>query len=297
MQTTPLRSEATLLYSFTESLELRKLQNAQTIAGGFNTILRKVLWELPPQDHPRATVSASDVEFYKQQGYLVCPGLIPVEMIEEAKQKIQTGVDLGVDRSTLFSREFQNWTKEYKEAPEIMRLFSETPVHKNCEALVGCAILAPKQSQIALRQPRPDGKKDFTLPEIDWHVDAYGQWTAGWFASIVMVVLSDWEEDNMGNFIAYPKSQFQVSQLLNEMSGSEFRDAMRNCHPLGIEPLQIHAKAGDVIFTHPLLAHDIAPNLSDKVRWAVLFRPSAIKPIEERHKFTQPEDPAKEIAM
>ena len=82
--------------------------------------------------------------------------------------------------------------------------------------------------------------------------------------------------------------------MLRSMSGREFRAAMAGGHPLGIEPLQVHAKAGDVVFAHPLLAHDIATNQSDLVRWAVLFRPHAVKTWAERQKLLSP--PPDELA-
>ena len=93
----------------------------------------------------------------------------------------------------------------------------------------------------------------------------------------------------MGNFMAYPKSHLKVSELINGQSSLKFRNMMEKGCDLGIEPKHIHAKTGDVLFAHPLLAHDIAPNSSDKIRWAVIFRPVPFQQVEQRKKLLNAE--------
>eukprot|EP01104_Vermistella_antarctica_P008169 TRINITY_DN2040_c0_g1_i2.p2 TRINITY_DN2040_c0_g1~~TRINITY_DN2040_c0_g1_i2.p2 ORF type:complete len:190 (+),score=45.67 TRINITY_DN2040_c0_g1_i2:1109-1678(+) len=152
---------------------------------------------------------------------------------------------------------------------------TSTAVLKTCEELSGCVCVPPKKSQIALRKKVEGGGKDFAA-DLDWHIDAFDKITAARFGVLVMVALSDWNEDNMGNFTVYPTSHFKVAEMMNEMSWMEWQRSVLNSVPLGVNPLQIHARAGDVIFANPLLAHDVAQNTTDDIRWAVLFRPQFI---------------------
>jgi len=41
-----------------------------------------------------------------------------------------------------------------------------------------------------------------------------------------------------------------------------------------IKPLQIQASKGDVILCHPFLAHHVAPNITQNIRYGVFVRPT-----------------------
>ena len=278
-------SKATTFYKISEELTEQKLGRMQSFSSSIHNGLRKVLWDASEQkDYLKPTVSQEDIDLYENQGYFISRNIIPEEMIEIAKNKIQEGLDKNVDRSSFLGFERQKWNKEYNTCDEMLNLFRNTSVFKNCEQLSGTSIQTPKKCQIALRKPRADGKADFGAADIDWHVDAYSKTTACWFTAVVLIALSDWDKDNMGNFTVYPGSQFKVSEMLKELGEIEFLKAMKNCKPLGINPIQLHVKAGDVIYAHPLLAHDVAPNTSDHIRWAVLFRPPAVQVLSERKR-------------
>ena len=283
------KEKATVFYHFEKEYTLKKLKQLRSIGGGINNGLRKLFGESNQQDHPPATVTEEDLAYYNEHGYVVCRNIIPPEIMQKAKTKIQQGLDANNDRKKVFGKELQRWGKEYQNSSEVLNLFNHSPAFKNCEVLTGMRIKPPSESQIALRKQKSDGKKDFFFDTIDWHVDApWGKASACWFNSVVLVALSDWEEDNMGNFTAYPGSQVKILEMINQQSALEFRRTMEQKTDLQIPPKQIHARAGDVVFTHPLLAHDIAPNTSDKVRWAVLFRPVPYQQLAERKNMLSP---------
>ena len=85
----------------------------------------------------------------------------------------------------------------------------------------------------------------------------------------------DWLCEDMGNLTVYPGSHHVVSEVFNRSSWTEWQKIhwqnavdLRNC-----PRTQIFAAAGDVILAHPMLAHDVSPNLTDNPRLAVIFRP------------------------
>jgi hypothetical protein len=133
-----------------------------------------------------------------------------------------------------------------------------------------------------------------------WHID-------GWpsplnekhdgienFTCLVGVMLSDADEPLHGNLSAFPGSHHVLEQCINEAGGPEklfadaaafqTADAMRDPQNVSIaklqaiadkrlsKPVQVRAKAGDVVIAHYQTAHSIAPNVSEDVRYCVYFR-------------------------
>lgn len=272
VRSVPSDAEATTFRLKIEQVKKKDLSAAQSVA----KVLVPIGSSLAPAeqhiDPPPACITDEEVLEYHRVGYVVVKNVVPPEFVERAKQKIQEGLEKGIDRSKVLGEKHQNWTKQYREAQEILSLFHETPVFRCCEKLMNATFEPPKEAQIALRKPRSDGEKDFGL-NLDWHIDGYEKFTTARFGVIVMVSLSDWMEDNMGNMKVFPYSHYKIEEMRAQMSNLRFIKAVARSEDLGIEPVHVHAKTGDVIFSHPLLAHDVAPNLSNQVRWAVIFRP------------------------
>mmetsp|Transcript_2849 Transcript_2849/g.3999 ORF Transcript_2849/g.3999 Transcript_2849/m.3999 type:complete len:455 (-) Transcript_2849:25-1389(-) len=143
-----------------------------------------------------------------------------------------------------------------------------------------------------------------------WHTDGLRQGKSHPFSLLVGVCLSDVENENCGNLLLWPGSHLflhqckvgphgalnrgLLSDLLNrepfsdnrptdpEVSSSSHQipaEAEADGHhdnepdlpPLGC-PLQLIAKAGDVVLLHPDLAHAGGPNMSPNIREMVYFR-------------------------
>lgn len=77
-----------------------------------------------------------------------------------------------------------------------------------------------------------------------------------------------------GNLAVYPKSHHLIEQYFAEKGFAELQQkGLETFQHLPLaKPVQIQAKAGDIIITHYMLAHTIAPNCSPHVRYAVYFR-------------------------
>jgi len=122
-----------------------------------------------------------------------------------------------------------------------------------------------------------------------WHIDGFpdaikglktGQVTN--FTCLLGIFLSDVEEDNGGNLTLHPGSHHILEQYFREkggiikfMEGTTF-DGIQLVHK-GVQhlmppPVQLKAKAGDIIIAHYQLAHSIAPNISPNIRYAIYFR-------------------------
>jgi len=273
-----------------DTIPVKKLENMRSGAAFFASKLPHA--DVP--DYPAPTLSPSDIEAYKRDGFIVCRGLLSPEVIEAAKAKIGEGLEKGVDRSKGFlglGKGRQTWPNEYAKSEEVLNIMRQSPAMRNCETLTDAALVAPPSGQIALRFKTEDGTKDFGAKQLDWHIDAYEKFSAARFAVLVVVALSDWTEDNCGNFCVYPGTHHKVAKMMQEMSWREWNKAVLNSVPLGVEPHQVKARTGDVILAHPLLAHDVAPNLTDNPRWAVIFRPRFASG-SRRDELLNPEQPS-----
>lgn len=95
------------------------------------------------------------------------------------------------------------------------------------------------------------------------------------FSALVGVVLQDVPEEHAGNLIVYPGSHW----LLQDHFRSGGLPAVEEKGDPGLPrnlpfaaPVQVCARAGDVVVAHYQLAHAIAPNSSANIRYVVYFR-------------------------
>ena len=177
----------------------------------------------------------------------------------------------------------------------ILDLYFQSHLYSIVQSLLGSSIesLVPA-AQIALRFPLKQkfGGLGQFIPEkkildgTGWHIDGMllrNKTGIARFSILVGIVLSEWKADFMGNFTAYPRSHNVITQLLQQQGMEEF---MKRQNDLStrynwdtssnnkIKPKQIIASPGDIILCHPFLAHRVAPNHSDDIRYGVFMRPT-----------------------
>eukprot|EP00051_Salpingoeca_urceolata_P005128 m.70558 g.70558 ORF g.70558 m.70558 type:complete len:482 (-) comp14075_c0_seq3:218-1663(-) len=140
-----------------------------------------------------------------------------------------------------------------------------------------------------------------TVPswETRWHID-------GWpglfnqtgkvenFTMLVGILLSDAVDPLSGNLTVYPGSHLHIEKVLRDAGGPEavfapvttpgggggsgdpqaesVRLLRERVAPMMGRPVQVSARAGDVVLAHYQLAHTIAPNVSPNIRYCVYFR-------------------------
>jgi ectoine hydroxylase-related dioxygenase (phytanoyl-CoA dioxygenase family) len=95
--------------------------------------------------------------------------------------------------------------------------------------------------------------------------------TLAHYTLLVMVALSDVQQDDAGNFCVWPGTHRQYEQYFGE---HDVRRMIRGAPRLDAlpTPVQIHAKIGDVVLAHYELLHAAAINVSPHPRYAVFFR-------------------------
>lgn len=115
------------------------------------------------------------------------------------------------------------------------------------------------------------------------------------FSLLVGVMLSDADAPLMGNLTVYPGSHHVIETCIREAGGPDQLfatdpavysggEAMRDPQSASLEnlkkiahsrlpkPVQVRAKAGDVVIAHYQTAHTIAPNVSSDIRYCIYFR-------------------------
>lgn len=98
------------------------------------------------------------------------------------------------------------------------------------------------------------------------------------FTCLVGVYLEDVTIDFAGNLVVYPGGHALVEDHFREAGIEGVAERGNAAFPqLPLPPpVQLAARAGDVVVAHYCLPHSIAPNTSDRIRYAVYFRASSV---------------------
>ncbi|MYB64673.1 phytanoyl-CoA dioxygenase family protein [Candidatus Poribacteria bacterium] len=217
------------------------------------------------------------LDFY-ENGYIKVAGVVPKLMVDSARKLINHSIgSVGMHQADLEKFRAQSYCNEIKNAPQIVDIFSKTPIHNIAESMLGEGnVQIPGSAQIALRFPMPL-ERDPNLPR--GHLDGLGSGTNGMekgvyrrgFTALAVVYLADVPEPFSGNFTVWPKSHSFFADYFKKEGHEILANGMpRPDLPEG--PTQIVGKAGDVVLTHHQIVHSAAPNASADVRYAVIFR-------------------------
>jgi hypothetical protein len=201
-----------------------------------------------------------------ENGWVVIPQVVPPTMIREARNAINSTVEHYLDS-------IQSRSPELRSDERLKSLLFKTEASSLAKSVLGSKASPSQNIQAALRFPELEPQPRPLVPHIDgFHPAADGQPAAiRPFAALVGFFLNDTENDWSGNFTVWPATH------------RTFEDYFRKHGPdpelkLGIppvnlpQPVQLKAKAGDMIIAHYQLAHSASSNLSGSVRYAVYFR-------------------------
>ncbi len=208
-------------------------------------------------------------------GYLHIPGVVPRVMVDEAVRAINHDLGKGMDPSLMWRFHVQTFCPELTSAPAIVELFTRTPASALAESAIGARLRVPTGAQIALRfpgyadPPKPGSPHIDGLPNRE-RTNGVPEGTILSFTALACVLLSELPGPFAGNFTVWPGSHrahaawvraHGFRSLLEGPPRVEYRD-----------PVQVVGKPGDVLLTHYLLGHSVAPNVSPNVRYACFFR-------------------------
>ena len=209
-----------------------------------------------------------------REGFVKVPGVVPRIMVDRALREINHSVGEGMNAADMTRFRAQTYCPEITRAPAISGLLTATPAWSFAESAIGPGRIQPADyGQIALRFPGLQDPPAAPRPHIDGMyspTNGVKEGTIGNFTALLAVFLSDVPEPFSGNFTVWPGSHLQHAAYFKEHGPESLLKGMPAVTLA--EPLQITARAGDIVLAHYLLAHGVAPNSSPHVRYAVFFR-------------------------
>lgn len=202
-----------------------------------------------------------------EQGWVVIPQVVPAEMVRAARNAINSTIETYLDS-------IQARAHELKTDERLTKILMETDAFSLIESALGKGKVVPSTNvQCALRFPDDHGADLKVVPHIDsFQPSADGNpGSIKPFIAIAGFFLNDIGQDNSGNFTVWPGTHRQFAEYFAKHGADP--ELKLGIPPVDLpEPVQIKAKAGDMIFAHYQLAHTAAANLSQAVRYAVYIR-------------------------
>lgn len=216
---------------------------------------------------------AQKQEFY-QNGYVKIPGVIPQVMIDAAVRAINASVGQGIDPAQVPIYQVRSFCPELQREPVITDLLNKTPALALAESMIGVGKIQPVSAgQIALRFPTLQDPPSPPRPHLDGMYTPTNGVPAGTIRNFTMllgIALSDVTTPYAGNLTVWPGTHHLYEKYFQEKGPAALLDGMP---PVKIpEPVQLLAKAGDIIMAHYELAHGVAQNVSPHPRFAIYFR-------------------------
>lgn len=203
-----------------------------------------------------------------EKGWVIIPQVVPAEMVDAARNTINSTIENYLDS-------IQTRAHELKTDESLTNLLMATDAFSLIESALGKGKVVPSTNvQCALRFPDHDRK---SLNNLRPHIDSFHPSVNGNpgsikpFIAIAGFFLNDIEQDNAGNFTVWPETHRQFAKYF-EKHGAD-PELKLGIPPVNLpQPVQIKAKAGDMIFAHYQLAHTAAANISNATRYAVYIR-------------------------
>jgi hypothetical protein len=202
-----------------------------------------------------------------EQGWVIVPQVVPANMVLAARSAINSTIENYLDS-------IQVNAHELKTDKRLTDMLTKTDAFSLIESVLGKGkVVSSTNVQCALRFPGHDSENLKLKPHIDgFHPSVSGN--AGSikpFIGIAGFFLNDIDQDNSGNFTVWPGTHRQFAAHF-EKHGFD-PELKFGVPPVDLpQPVQIKAKAGDMIFAHYQLAHTAAANISEAIRYAVYIR-------------------------
>ena len=226
-----------------------------------------------------ATLTEEHKRQFVRDGFLHVPGVVPSRVLVRARRAINHSLGAGIDRDDLVRLNNQTFCAELRADPRLLRLATTPDVWDLVRALLGDGrALRPRQCQIALRFPRPDGTpRRISDPHIDgYHTPHNGVPDDGVvrnFTLLLGVMLSDVREPFSGNFTVWPGTHHRMQRYFRDHGVNSLQGGAVGGLGMRLpKPVPVVGHAGDVVLAHYQVAHTAAPNLSGDIRYMCFFR-------------------------
>ncbi|NKB72200.1 MAG: hypothetical protein GKR89_34410 [Candidatus Latescibacteria bacterium] len=219
-------------------------------------------------------LSLAQIEFFKEQGYLVLEDFIELATVEGWRQQIWGHLGTSLDHP-------KEWPNDY-----VVKDFSATPVFGHLPQMVaaveqlGGGKFAGGGSGPLVQWPRDDG--DWTLPS-QGHIDGYGPggWSGGFMLGATTYLYD--VEPGGGAFVYWPGSHKPVHDYFGrhpEKIDGSFREGPNwESRSWGIfsdespePPREFTARAGTVVLWHCYMCHTGSANIRRVPRFGFFAR-------------------------
>ncbi|MCY3839372.1 MAG: phytanoyl-CoA dioxygenase family protein [Gammaproteobacteria bacterium] len=216
---------------------------------------------------------------FVRDGFLHIAEVVPSRLVSRARRAINNSLGAGIDPEQMARFNNQTFCPELRDDPRLLRLATTPEVWSHVRALLGDhRVVRPKDCQIALRFPLPEGTPRRAM---GGHIDGYHTPRNGVpddgvvrnFTMLLGIMLSDVPMPFSGNFTAWPGTHRRLERYfrghgVNTLDGGGVMS-------LGLrlpKPVPVTGRAGDIVLAHYQMAHAVSPNLSGDIRYMCFFR-------------------------
>jgi hypothetical protein len=206
---------------------------------------------------------------FAERGFVVVPQLVPVSLLEAARQEVRQRLSQAPPPAGHVGPHFYFLGEPLPEA--LRAVFFESPALRAAESLLQSGTFeAPDHVQISLNIPpfkhRPGG------PHVDGITPPEPDGRPATFTMLAGVFLTDQTGEDAGNLWVWPGSHRSAAAYFRE-HGPEALLSSAPYPPVALgEPRQVSGRAGDVLFAHYLLGHNVGGNTSSETREVIYFR-------------------------
>ncbi|CAE7227719.1 ATG26, partial [Symbiodinium sp. KB8] len=247
------------------------------------------------EDAALARCNAEMFERLRLDGFVHIPNVVPRELVLAARKEINRQLGTATGGTDQFK------AKTFPRRPEITNLVNSSGLPIILRRLLGPRDSGPyrvESGQIALRFPGDMCIKDSVESDFQnferirqgWHIDGtpssfipgvtdhWGKITN--FDALVGVLLSDTDANMSGELCCYPGSHMDLAGYFKQNGLDDVANKGAAGLPTGQKTdsvlrkplIHCNGKAGDVFLANYMVAHFIAPNTSQDIRYAVYFR-------------------------
>jgi len=231
--------------------------NAAIRGAGPAPAQRKVILDI--ESAPPA-LSAADLAFWDEEGYVIVRGAISREASREAEQLLWNHLKMNRDEPDTWyqPREGKGIMVQLFHHPVLQRNRESPRIHKAFAQLWGTADLWVTTDRMSFNPPERTGRT-FQGPRLHWDTSLLPPIPLGLQA---LLYLTDTSADQ-GAFTCVPGFHRRIESWLKSLPpGANPRE--QNLEALGPKP--IAAEAGDLIIWHQALPHGSSPNRATQPR-------------------------------
>lgn len=206
---------------------------------------------------------------FGERGYVVVPGVEPGVLIERAMQAVDAAIREKPPPEGTHGPHFY-WPQIQPGHP-LLDLLTESPALDLAQSLAGpWRLQVPTFGQIALNIPPFDHRPG--RHHLDGATPPPADGIPSTFTLLLGIMLTDQLEQNGGNLWVWPATHYTHAEHFTE-AGPDALIAAGGYPPIPLpEPEQVVGRAGDVLFAHYLLAHNIGGNISGETRRMIYLR-------------------------